>query len=88
MAVDLSPRLARLKALRPFLSGASIDDLELIVAITQEGMRRASPTANAGIAAILDKVLSVDPRLSAGPLAAAARAAEQAIQAVRDDWPR
>lgn len=80
--IDLAPRLARLEALRAFLRKSSLDDLDLIVAITKEGMRRA-PLGTQGIAAILDQILAVDPRLAAGPLAAAARAAEQAVEAVR-----
>jgi hypothetical protein len=83
MSDDLAPRLVRLKALRPFLRGTSITDLDLIITITEEGMRRALPRAQAVIATILDVILSVDPRLAAGPLAAAARAAEQAVDAMR-----
>jgi hypothetical protein len=80
--IDLAPRLARLEALRSFLLGASHDDLDLIVTITKEGIRRGGPSTFA-IAAVLDKILEVDPRFAAGPLAAAARAAGQAVEAVR-----
>jgi hypothetical protein len=80
---DLQSRLVRLEALRPFLSGASHDDLELILAITEEAMRRGLPRTQAGVASLLDTILSVDPRLVAGPLAAAARAAEDSVIAAR-----
>lgn len=82
LMIDLAPRLARLEALRTFLRGSSLADLDLIVTITREGIRRAGPSTFA-IAAILDEILEVDPRLAAGPLAAAAKAAEQAVEAVR-----
>jgi hypothetical protein len=79
---DLQSRLDRLEGLRPHLRGLSRADLDLLISITREGIRRPSVPAKAGIAAILDMILSVDPRLAAGPLAAAARAAERALEAV------
>ena len=81
---DLTPYLPRLEALRPFLRGESMDDLDLVVTITKEGIRRTeSPGARNHIAQILDLLFTVDPRLCAAPLAYLAKTARQAVQAVR-----
>lgn len=81
----LESRLVRLNALRSFLHGASHADLDLVIQMTQEAIRRPSltATAKAGVAAILDMILSVDPRFAAEILATAARATEQALAIVR-----
>jgi hypothetical protein len=76
--------LASLEALRPYLRGESHEDLDVVLAIVREGIRRGNPRANAIIDLVVRQLLPVDPRFVAGPLAAAAKAAAHAVAAVRD----
>lgn len=73
--------LARLEAFRPSLRGGDLDDLDLLIDITKEAIRRPSQAAKAHMVNVLDMIFTVDPALD--PIAAAARTARQAIMVVR-----
>lgn len=78
----LTDSLNRLHMLRHSLHSGSMADLDLMIAIAEQALSRPSVLAKARVSAVLDMILSVDPRFVAAMLSAAAKAAELALAEV------